>query len=81
MEVLTKSQRLYEIYANLNAFRDGFFRGNPGRSDQLEVKHLGQWLDTLTMSCLDKMDYTYAEDASTLIRIILEREKEPFSQL
>ena len=78
---MTKSEKLYEIHENLNAFRDGFFRGNPGRSNQLQVMHLRRWLDALTLSCLNGLEKVYVEDASTLVRIILEREKEPFSQL
>ncbi|KAL8719247.1 MAG: hypothetical protein Q9225_003732 [Loekoesia sp. 1 TL-2023] len=77
---LTKCKKLFQIHENLNGFRDGFFRGNPGRSKQVDIRHLRRWLDALTFSCLKKFETVYVDDASTLIRIILEREKEPFSQ-
>ncbi|KAL9628082.1 MAG: hypothetical protein Q9164_007397, partial [Protoblastenia rupestris] len=74
-EALTKCGRLHQIHENLNGFRDGFFRGNPGRSNQIQVSDLRQWLDNLTISCLNELKYAYVEDASTLVRILLECEK------
>ena len=81
MEILTKSKKLHEIRENLSAFHDGFFEGNPGRSDPMEIRYIRRWLDTLMFKCLHGTQQVYAEDASALVGVILDCEKEPFSQL
>ncbi|KAI4287667.1 MAG: hypothetical protein L6R35_003073 [Caloplaca aegaea] len=68
------------IHENLNAFRDGFFKGHPNRSDQLQVNNLQRWLDTLLYGCLYNSEHVYEQDASRLVQIIAEREDAPFSQ-
>ncbi|KAL8943294.1 MAG: hypothetical protein Q9211_001041 [Gyalolechia sp. 1 TL-2023] len=80
IDALTKCKKLYQIYENLNAFRDGFFRGNPGHSDQVQIRYLTRWLNSLIYSGLHDSQNVYEADASALIRIILDREEEPFSQ-
>lgn len=72
---------LHQIHENLNGFRDGFLRGNPGLSNQTEVRYLRRWLDHITFSCLKDLERVFTEDASTLVRIILDCDKEPFRQL
>lgn len=77
---ITKCGKIYQIHENLNAFRDGFFNGHPNRSDQLQVNSLKRWLDTLLYSCLYNSEQVCEQDASTLVKIIVEREGAPFSQ-
>ncbi|KAL8731000.1 MAG: hypothetical protein Q9166_003651 [cf. Caloplaca sp. 2 TL-2023] len=77
---ITKCGKIYQIHENLNAFRDGFFKGHPNRSDQLQVNSLKRWLDTLLYSCLYNSEQVCEQDASTLVKVIVEREGAPFSQ-
>ncbi|KAL8754030.1 MAG: hypothetical protein Q9199_004627 [Rusavskia elegans] len=77
---ITKCGKIYQIHENLNAFRDGFFNGHPNRSDQLQVNSLKRWLDTLLYRCLYNSEQICKQDASTLVKIIVEREGAPFSQ-
>lgn len=77
---ITACGKIYQIHENLNAFRDGFFKEHPNRSDQLQVNSLQRWLDTLLYGCLYKSEHVYEQDASTLVQIIAEREDAPFSQ-
>ncbi|KAL8974707.1 MAG: hypothetical protein Q9197_001076 [Variospora fuerteventurae] len=77
---ITKCGKIYQIHENLNAFRDGFFKGHPNRSDQLQVNSLQRWLDTLLYGCLYNSEHVFEQDASTLVQIIAEREDAPFSQ-
>ncbi|KAL9123997.1 MAG: hypothetical protein Q9217_006630, partial [Psora testacea] len=80
IEALTKSKKLHQIYENLSGFRDGFLQENSARRDEVQVVRLQQWLDSLTYGCFIDLERVYAEDASTLVRIILDHEKESFSQ-
>ncbi|KAL8938341.1 MAG: hypothetical protein Q9216_003942 [Gyalolechia sp. 2 TL-2023] len=80
IEALTKSGKLSKIHENLNAFRDGFFRGNCDRSEQVHIRHFKRWIDNLTCGCLRNSESVCEEDASALINILLDREEEPFSQ-
>lgn len=77
---LTKCGKIYQIHENLNALRDGFFKENPNRSDQLQVNSLKRWLDTLLYSCLYNSEQVCQQDASALVKIVVEREGAPFSQ-
>ncbi|KAL8764944.1 MAG: hypothetical protein Q9209_007808 [Squamulea sp. 1 TL-2023] len=77
---ITKCGKIYQIHENVNAFRDGFFKGHPNRSDQLQVNSLKRWLDALLYSCLYNPEQICEQDASTLVKIIVEREGAPFSQ-
>ncbi|KAL8991463.1 MAG: hypothetical protein Q9177_000135 [Variospora cf. flavescens] len=77
---ITACGKIYQIHENLNAFRDGFFKEHPNRSDQLQVNSLQRWLDTLLYGCLYKSEHVYEQDGSTLVQIIAEREDAPFSQ-
>ncbi|KAL9634325.1 MAG: hypothetical protein Q9204_003043 [Flavoplaca sp. TL-2023a] len=77
---ITKCGKIYQIHENLNAFRDGFFKEHPNRSDQLEVNSLKRWLDALLYRCLYDSEHVCEQDASTLVKIIVEREGTPFSQ-
>ena len=72
--------KIHKIHENLNAFRDGFFKGNPNRLDTLQGNNLKRWLDTLLYSCLYDSKQVCERDASTLVKIIVERENAPFSQ-
>lgn len=77
---ITKCGRIHQIHENLNAFRDGFFKEHPNQSDQLQVNSLKRWLDTLLYNCLYTSEQVSEQDASTLVKIIAEREHAPFSQ-
>ncbi|KAL8838115.1 MAG: hypothetical protein Q9170_002256 [Blastenia crenularia] len=77
---ITKCGKVFLIHENLTAFRNGFFKANPNRSDQLHVNNLTRWLDTLLYSCLYDSENVCEQDASALVRIIVEREDAPFSQ-
>lgn len=77
---ITKCGKIHQIHENLNAFRDGFFKEHPNRSDQLEVNSLKRWLDALLYSCLYNPKQVCEQDATTLLKIIVEREGAPFSQ-
>ncbi|KAL8924487.1 MAG: hypothetical protein Q9172_002652 [Xanthocarpia lactea] len=77
---ITRCGKIYKIHENLNAFRDGFFEGNPNRLDTLQGNNLKRWLDALLYSCLYDSKQVYEQDASTLVKIIVEREDAPFSQ-
>ncbi|KAL8861958.1 MAG: hypothetical protein Q9178_001828 [Gyalolechia marmorata] len=77
---ITRCGKIYKIHENLNAFRDGFFEGNPNHLDTLQGNNLKRWLDALLYSCLYDSKQIYERDASTLVKIIVEREDAPFSQ-
>ena len=77
---ITKCGKMHQIHENLNTFRDGFFKGRSSRSDQLQVNSSKRCLDTLLYSCLHKSEQVCEQDASTLVKIIAEREDAPFSQ-
>ncbi|KAL8907098.1 MAG: hypothetical protein Q9171_006003 [Xanthocarpia ochracea] len=77
---ITRCGKIYKIHENLNAFRNGFFEGNPNRLDTLQGNNLKRWLDTLLYSCLYDSKQVCERDASTLVKIIVEREDAPFSQ-
>ncbi|KAI9890596.1 MAG: hypothetical protein M1814_003794 [Vezdaea aestivalis] len=78
---LTKNGTLHQTHENLYSFYKGFHQGNSDRLDQIRIKYLQRWLSHLAYGCLSKSKQVYAEDAYSLVRIILEREEDPFSQL
>ncbi|KAL8707411.1 MAG: hypothetical protein Q9220_007556 [cf. Caloplaca sp. 1 TL-2023] len=80
VNIITKCGKFHQVWENLDAFRNGFFRGNPHRSDKLEANNMKRWVDSLLHSCLCDSDQICEQDAKTLVNLILERKDAPFSQ-
>ena len=81
IEVLTKNERLHKTHENLVSFYDGFCRDISARRDQLRMGHLKRWLDAIMFQSLNELSKAYAEDALSLVKIIIEHGDDEFRQL